>query len=34
MIKVTETAVDKFKEILKGEGQEDSYIRLYVSGAG
>ncbi len=34
MINVTNAAVDKFKEILKGEGHEDAYIRLYLSGAG
>ncbi len=34
MIKLTDSAVDKFKEILKQEEQEDAYIRLYLSGAG
>ena len=34
MINVTNLAVEKFKEILKQENQEDAYIRIYVSGTG
>lgn len=34
MIEVTETAVNKFKEILKQDKMEDAYIRIYVSGSG
>ncbi len=35
MINVTASAVEKFTDILKEEkAAEDSYIRIYVSGAG
>lgn len=34
MFKVTDTAMSKFKDILKQDNKEDAYIRLYISGAG
>ncbi len=34
MIKVTDSAKSKFKDILKQDNKEDAYIRLYISGAG
>ena len=34
MLKVTDLAVSKFKDILKQDDKEDHYIRLYISGAG
>lgn len=34
MFKVTDSARDKFKEILSQEGKEDAYVRIYVSGVG
>ncbi len=34
MFKVTETARDKFKEIISQEGKDDGYIRIFVSGVG
>lgn len=34
MFQVTNPARDKFKEILAGQGREEAYIRLYVSGVG
>ncbi len=34
MFEVTETARDKFKEIIDQEGKADGYIRIFVSGVG
>lgn len=34
MFKVTDTARDKFKEILSQEGKVEAYVRIYVSGVG
>jgi len=34
MFKVSDTARDKFKEILAQEGKEDAYVRIYISGVG
>lgn len=34
MFKVTDSARDKFKEILAQEGKEDAYVRIYVGGVG
>lgn len=34
MLKVTDTAQAKFKEILVQEGKEGTPIRIYISGVG
>ncbi len=34
MLKVTENAAKKFRELFKGEGENNSVVRLYVSGFG
>lgn len=34
MIRVTDTAINKFKEILKQDKMEDAYIRIYISKMG
>jgi len=34
MIEITELAATKVKEILAGHNKENSYLRVYLAGAG
>ena len=34
MVRITELAAQKIKEILKQQNKENSYIRLYLAGVG
>ena len=34
MLKVTETAKTKIKEVMESENKSDAYIRIYLSGMG
>jgi iron-sulfur cluster assembly accessory protein len=34
MVKITELAAQKIKEVLKKENKENAFIRLYVTGVG
>jgi len=34
VVSITDTAAEKFREVLKAEGKEDWGIRIYVAGGG
>jgi iron-sulfur cluster assembly protein len=34
MVKITEIAAQKVKEVLKDQNKENSFLRLYLVGAG
>lgn len=34
MVKITELAAEKVKEVLKSQNKEDAFLRLYLVGAG
>jgi iron-sulfur cluster assembly protein len=34
MVKITEIAAEKVKEVLKNQNKENAFLRLYLVGAG